>query len=123
MKVQFVSDPKGWEEILMSLQPQMNALADQVANNVRAALPPGPGDVVAEPYDFKPRGRTSDRAAASVAVRRSDARLLQARDGILTKAAGAAGLEVAGLTYTTLDGRTRKATQAQIDNWMRGRRG
>lgn len=95
MTWKYVPDRDGWQEVLMSLQPQMDAIAGQVAAEIRSSIPAdGEGDVVAEPYDFRPRGRTSDRAAASVAVRRPDARLLQARTGLLTRAAASAGLEV-----------------------------
>lgn len=90
----FVRDSDGFEDVLMACQPVVDALAEQVAAEVRSSLPPGDGDVVAESYDFKAKGRTSDRAAASVAVRRADAKALQARTGILTRAAGNAGLEV-----------------------------
>ena len=93
--MKFHASSDGFADVLMSLQPQMDAAARKVAASVDSQLPAdGLGDVVAEPYDFKPRGRTSDRAAASVAVRRPDAKLRQARDGILTRAAASAGLEV-----------------------------
>lgn len=46
---------------------------------------------------------------------------VQAKHGVLTKAAAAEGLEV-GKYYTTKAGKTRLATQAQIDNWTRGSR-
>lgn len=93
--MKFHPDRSGFTEILTGLQPQMDALARSVASEVQGQIPDdGLGDVVAEQYDFKPRGRTSDRAAASVAVRRPDAKLRQARDGLLTRAAGRQGLEV-----------------------------
>ena len=93
--MKFHPDRGGFTEILTGMQPQIDGLARAVAADVSAQLPSdGTGDVIAESYDFKPRGRTSDRAAASVAIRRPDAKLRQARDGILTRAAARQGLEV-----------------------------
>lgn len=59
--------------------------AQTIATHVRAQQPEA--DVVVDVYQ-------TDRAAASVTIREPEARLWQARDGILTRAAGAAGLEV-----------------------------
>lgn len=93
--VKYVPDHKGWEQVLLGVQPTIDSLAEAVRASVAAQLPAdGQGEVVAERYDFKPRGRTSRRAAASVAVLRPDAKLLQARDGLLTRAAAGRGLEV-----------------------------
>ncbi|KPC79773.1 hypothetical protein ADL35_19635, partial [Streptomyces sp. NRRL WC-3753] len=60
--------------------------AAQVAARVRASLP---ADVV-----VTVRSYTTDRGAATVAVEDVRAMAWQARDGLLTRAAGAAGLEV-----------------------------
>ncbi len=77
-------DSRGLQQILNS--PQVAAavhnLAQTVANNIDPSL-----DVVVDDY-------TTDRAASSVTVREADAKLRQIRDGLLTRAAAAAGLEV-----------------------------
>lgn len=68
---------KGGAEVLKVLAaPQINALARQVADSAG-------DDAEVEEY-------TSDRAAASVAIPAAQ----QAKDGRLTRAASAAGLEV-----------------------------
>lgn len=68
---------------------------------------------------------TTDRAAALVALAHPSGMAMEAKYGVLTKAAAAAGLEVSGekvlLSYTTKSGKTRSATAAQIANWTRGR--
>lgn len=50
--------------------------------------------VVVDAYEFKAKGRTVTRHARSVTIRLPHARLLEIRDGVLTRAAAAAGLEV-----------------------------
>lgn len=68
---------KGGAEVLKDLAaPHINALARQVASAAG-------GDAEVEVY-------TTDRAAASVSVPAEQ----QAKDGVLTRAASAAGLEV-----------------------------
>lgn len=68
---------------------------------------------------------TTDRAHGIVTLAHPAGIASQAKHGVLTKAAAAAGLQVGGastlLKYTTKSGKTRTATQAQIDNWTRGR--
>lgn len=59
--------------------------ADQIAANVRSERPGA--EVVVDTY-------TTDRAAASVTIRDISGRLWQVRDGILTRAAASAGLDV-----------------------------
>lgn len=63
----------------------VRAIAEQVAGGVRSQKPGT--DVVVDSY-------TTDRAAASVTIRDVRAQLWQVRDGVLTRAAAAAGLEV-----------------------------
>lgn len=63
----------------------VNEAATAVAGNVTAIN--GDLDVAVDEY-------TTDRAAASVTIRDPEALALQSRDGILTRAAAAAGLEV-----------------------------
>lgn len=76
-------DTAGVGEVLKSgeMAAVITGLAQSVAANVAR------GDVVVDSY-------VTDRAAASVTIREPQAMLWQARDGILTKAASAAGLEV-----------------------------
>jgi hypothetical protein len=64
----------------------IHAAAEQIARNVQADWPGG-ADVVVKDY-------TTDRAASSITIREPNAMLLQARDGVLTRAAGRAGHEV-----------------------------
>ena len=63
----------------------INALAQSVAS--RISLPAGEGDVVVESY-------TTDRGAAAVVVRHPRAVGLQAKYGLITRAAAGAGLTV-----------------------------
>lgn len=73
----FELDPKGGAEVLKQIAAQhINALAKQVAEHAGA-------DAQVEEY-------TTDRAAASVKVPAGQ----QAKDGTLTRAAAAVGLEV-----------------------------
>lgn len=62
----------------------VRALAEDVARNARAA-----GVLSVDVHSY-----TTDRAAASVTVSQRNGVALQARDGVLTRAAAAAGLEV-----------------------------
>lgn len=68
-----------------ALPNAVTALANTIASNVR--LPAGDGEVVVEPY-------TTDRGAAAVVVKHKNAVGLQAKHGILTTAAAAAGVQV-----------------------------
>ena len=81
-------DSAGIVEVLNSgpVRSAVNGLAGQVAANTRGMVPAGT-DVVVDSY-------TTDRAAASVTIRDSRGRLWQVRDGVLTRAAASAGLEV-----------------------------
>lgn len=76
-KSSFRLDRKGGAEVLKQFSaPSVNALAQQVAN--------------AAGEDAEVVEYTTDRAAASVRVPAEQ----QAKDGVLTRAAAAAGLEV-----------------------------
>lgn len=76
----------GVAEILkVTLRPMVDRAATDIANNVRSQR--GGMDVVVNTY-------TTDRAAASVTIREPEARLLQVRDGILTRAAGSIGAQI-----------------------------
>lgn len=119
-KTKIELDHGGVAEILTSddVRGLIDAAADTVLASVVAALPSNT-HVIQTSY-------TTDRAAASVSIRDIRGRIWQARDGVLTRAATAAGLEVGGvaeiqLTYKTKAGKTRTATAAQIANWTRNR--
>lgn len=81
-------DTKGIRSVLSGadVASAVRGLAEQAAGNARAVLPAGT-DVVVDSY-------TTDRAAASVTIRDGRGRLWQVRDGVLTRAASALGLEV-----------------------------
>lgn len=88
MLERFELDAAGVREILRGQEVRglIDGLAAEVAGNIRALVEPG--------TTIEVRGYTTDRGAATVVV--ADARAMgwQARDGILTRAAGSAGLEV-----------------------------
>ena len=88
MLERFELDSAGVREILrgQEVRQLIDGLVDEVAGNVRALVPPG--------TQIEVRGYTTDRGAATVVVADAQAMAWQARDGILTRAAGAAGLEV-----------------------------
>lgn len=81
-------DHDGWAEVLNSpeVAKVVHGLAATIASTVRGSLPVGT-DVVVDDY-------RTDRAASSVTIRDARGRLWQVRDGVLTKAAAANGLEV-----------------------------
>lgn len=86
--VEFELDSAGVREVLRS--PEVRTMVDEaaqaVAGQVRAAVP-APESVAVHPY-------ATDREAARVTVADRRAMGWQARDGILTRAAGAIGAEV-----------------------------
>lgn len=84
----FRLDAAGVREVLKgpAMRQAVDDLAGQIADRVRADLPPG--------VTVSVRGYTTDRDAASVTVEDVRGMAWQARDGILTRAAGALGLEV-----------------------------
>lgn len=84
MAARFTRDSKGIEKILKSSEvaAAISDIANQVAANAQAQLGPN-GVVDLNEYE-------TDRAAASILVLGSS----QARDGVLTRAAAQAGLEV-----------------------------
>ncbi|WP_045562981.1 hypothetical protein [Streptomyces sp. FxanaA7] len=88
MLERFELDSRGVREILRGeeVRTLIDGLAGQVAANVRALVPAG--------TQIEVRGYTTDRGAATVVVADPQAMGWQARDGILTRAAGSAGLEV-----------------------------
>lgn len=84
----FRLDTAGVREVLKGpeLRRAVDDVADTIATHVRPNVPSG--TVVSV------RGYTTDRGAASVTIEDVRGMAWQARDGILTRAAGAAGLEV-----------------------------
>ncbi|NJP42272.1 hypothetical protein [Actinacidiphila epipremni] len=81
-------DTRGVREVLKSaeMRQMVNGAALDIQVRVRAKVPPGTR-VVLHPY-------TTDRDAAAVTVEDVRAMAWQARSGILTRAAGEAGVEV-----------------------------
>lgn len=86
MLERFRRDSSGIERILKSpeIAAAIREKADEVASEVRARTD---AEVVVDTY-------TTDRAAASVTIRDVRGRWLEARHGVLSRAAAAAGLEV-----------------------------
>jgi hypothetical protein len=86
--VDFRLDYAGVREVLKGpdIRQVIDGLADEIADNVRALVPAG--------TTVEVRRYTTDRGAATVVVADVRAMAWQARDGILTRAAGFAGLEV-----------------------------
>lgn len=86
--VQVKLDSAGISQVLHSagVARALHTKAEEIAGAVRSARPDA--DVVVDDY-------TTDRAASSVTIRDARGRLWQVRDGILTRAAAASGLEVA----------------------------
>ncbi len=81
-------DRRGIAEFLRSapeVRRRVHEQAEKVARNVRSAQPDA--DVVVDDY-------VTDRAASSVTVREPQAAIWQARDGLMTKAAAAAGHQI-----------------------------
>lgn len=81
-------DSDGLAEVLKGapMRAAIDDLADDIATRVRGLVEPGT-EVVVDSY-------TTDRAAASVTIKDAQAQLWQVRDGVLTRAAADAGLEV-----------------------------
>ena len=79
-------DSDGIDAILHSsgVAHAVHGLAEQIAANVDV---PASDGVVVDDY-------VTDRAASSVTIRDARGRLWQVRDGVLTRAASAVGLEV-----------------------------
>lgn len=94
MAKHFHPDRSGLEQIALSasVAAAVGAAAEAVGSSVQREVPDAPVEV--RPYDFVPRRRTRDRAAWSVTFARADGLGRQARDGLLTRAAAAHGLEV-----------------------------
>jgi hypothetical protein len=87
----FELDSRGVREILRSqeIHTMVNSFAGQLSLAVRAHLP---ADAQGTPVVVRPY--PTDRGAASVTVQDVRAMAWQARDGILTRAAGQLGAEI-----------------------------
>lgn len=82
----FKPDRKGIAEILRTqFKDEIHDLAEKVAAEVRSQHPDA--DVVVDDYE-------TDRSASSVTIRDVRGKVWQVRDGVLTRAAAGAGLEV-----------------------------
>src|SRR5690606_39074673 len=81
-------DSKGIEKILKSskVQAVVHGLAEKIAAEGAANIDPD-AEVAVDDY-------TTDRAASSVTIKDRRGRLWHVRDGVLTRAAANAGLEV-----------------------------
>lgn len=88
MLEKFELDTAGVREVLrgQEVREMIDGYAQQVADNVKALIRPG--------VPIEVRKYTTDRGAATVVVADVRGMAWQARDGILTRAAAAAGLEV-----------------------------
>lgn len=88
MLEEFRLDHRGVRAFLQSpeLHQVINNLAGDIAARVRERVPTG--------TNVQVRSYTTDRGAATVAVLDRQAMAWQARDGLLTRAAASAGLEV-----------------------------
>lgn len=86
--IDFRLDYAGVREILRGpdVHALVNGVADEIAAHVRAHLPAG--------VPVQIRRYTTDRGAASVVIADVRGMAYQARDGVLTRAAGASGIEV-----------------------------
>jgi hypothetical protein len=84
MRATYKPDRRGTAQLLKDpeLAKLVHRNAEKIADNLDPDL-----DIVVDDY-------TTDRVASSVTIREPQALLLQARDGTLTRAAAAAGLEV-----------------------------
>jgi hypothetical protein len=87
-EVEFRLNRAGIREVLKSdpVRELVDTAAAEVAAAVRGQLPSG-AEVRVDSY-------TTDRAAASIVIADVRGMAWQARDGVLTRAAGSAGLEV-----------------------------
>lgn len=84
----FRLDTRGIREFLRSqeVHRMVNGAVTDIKSRVRAKVPPGTTIIV--------RDYTTDRGAASITIADVRAMAWQARDGVLTRAAGEAGIEV-----------------------------
>jgi hypothetical protein len=81
-------DRAGVAKVLKSagVQRAVHRVAEKIADDVRSQKPDA-AEVVVDDY-------TTDRAASSVTIKDARGRVWQARDGVLTRAAGRQGLDV-----------------------------
>lgn len=95
----FIPNEKGIEQILSSaaMQAAVTGNAETIAAALRAERPDL--DVLVQDFAFTPTKRAKGRrAASSVWLLHPAAKRMQAADGIMTRAAAQAGLEVTDKT-------------------------
>lgn len=120
-------DSKGLLKALeqRGIKTAVDEMAERVAERVRSyGITVGDKDGGSHEIDLPVTidSYKSDRPRASVFLAHAAGLAVQAKHGALTRAAADLGLEVqATLWYTTKAGVTRRASQAQIDNWTGGR--
>ena len=92
--ITFKRDPAGLQQVLNSdgTLAALKSFAEPMATAVRSEHPDA--EVVVDSYKASAKGRFTERHAVSVAVKDVRARTWQVRDGLLTRAAAAQGLEV-----------------------------
>lgn len=83
-------DPAGMAAVLKSAE--VRSAISEIAVRVDAAV--GTVEIGRDVADVVTDDYTTDRAASSVTIRHPRGRAIEARDGVLAKAAAAAGLEV-----------------------------
>lgn len=90
MLERFELDARGVREVLGSpeVRQMVDGAATDITARIRSKLPPGT-TVTSKSY-------TTDRGAASITIADVRGMAWQARDGVLTRAAGEAGAEVRG---------------------------
>lgn len=115
---------RGIRQLLNSdgVRKHITTLAEQVLQEAIATAPVASG---AYRDGLHVEQGTTDRVVVRVRGNTEHDWFVEANHGTLARAMGMAGVKTATeerLTYTTKSGKTRTATQAQIDNWTRGSR-
>lgn len=87
-KPRFKLNKKQFETLMRQVQPDVHAHAQAVADTLRSSLPP---DV---PVDIRDVVGNDGRPITLVAITHPSGAARQAKDGVLTRAAAANGLEV-----------------------------
>lgn len=87
-KPRFTLNKKAFEQLMRQVQPQVQAHAKAVAETAQASLP---ADVPVETRDVV---GNDGRPVTLVAITHPSGAARQAKDGVLTRAAAANGLEV-----------------------------
>lgn len=129
-------DLGGLEDVAKSprVRSAIHDAAEKVAEYARSAGVdvsgvPGEYAIPVKVYDDTTAGMRVDRAVSRVVLAHAAGLATQAKHGLLTKGAAAAGLNLTArgedpnelVEYTTLKGVTRMATRAQAAAWMASR--